>query len=104
MSLERSIYSGHLLSMESVEHKKERLEPLFLVLSARTPLTVVAHILPGRRVVVHPTLGAIGCVPDTREPTLCLSTAEPAAADVHRTATVAVDAAKPHGEGRGSNY
>jgi hypothetical protein len=56
---------------------------------ARTPLTIVAHILPGRRVVVRPTLGA------------CLSTAEPAAADVHRTA--AVDAAEPHGEGRGSN-
>src|SRR5258708_18110596 len=49
--------------MESVEHKKERLEPLFfMLLWARTPLTIVAHILPGRRVVVRPTLGAIGSI------------------------------------------
>ena len=69
---------------------------------ARTPLTIVAHILPGRRVVVRPTLGAIGGS-STRYhgADACLSTAEPAAADVHRTA--AVDAAEPHGEGRGSN-
>jgi hypothetical protein len=31
VSLELSIYSGRLSSMEGVEHKKERLEPLFLL-------------------------------------------------------------------------
>ena len=73
-----------------------------LRLSARTPLTIVAHILPGRRVVVRPTLAAIGGI-GTRYPgaDACLSTAEPAAADVHRTANV--DAVEPRGEGRGCN-
>jgi hypothetical protein len=66
---------------------------------ARMPLTVVAHILPGRRVVVRPTLGAIGSISARYHGADdCLITAEPAAADVHRTAT-----AEPRGEGRGCN-
>src|ERR1700693_6066135 len=61
------------------------------------PLTVVAQILPGRRVVVRPTLGAIGSISARYHGADdCLITAEPAAADVHRTAT-----AEPDGEGRG---
>jgi hypothetical protein len=72
-----------------------------VLLWARTPLTIVAHILPGRPVVVRPTLGAIGSISAARYQgaDTCLSTAEPAAADVHRT--VIADAAEPHGEGRG---
>src|SRR5216683_1908004 len=64
--------------MESVEHKKERLEPLFfMLLWARTPLTIVAHRFPGRRVVVRPTLGAIGSISAARYHggDACLSTA-----------------------------
>jgi hypothetical protein len=89
-------YSGRLSSMESVEHKKERLEPLLLVSYARTPLPIVAHILSGRPVVVRPTLGAMGSSVARYD---CLSTAEPA--DVHRIATA--DAVELRGEGRGSN-
>src|ERR1700737_2855998 len=96
--MELSISSGRLSSMESVEHKKKSgFSRSFFSLWARAPLTIVAHILPGRRVVVRPTPGAIGSISaryhgaDAR-----LSTAEPAAADVHRTA-----AAEPHGHGRG---
>src|SRR5882757_2149462 len=82
-------------------HKKERLEPLFLVLYARTPLTIVAHILPGRPVIIRPTLGAMGSGGLARyeRAGACLSTAEPT--DVHQTATT--DAVKFHGEGRGGN-
>jgi hypothetical protein len=88
--------------MESVEHKKERLEPHFLVLYARTPLPIVAHILPGRPVVVRPTLGARGRSGLARyeRADACLSTAEPA--DVHQIATA--DAIEPRGEGLGGNY
>jgi hypothetical protein len=35
-------------------------------LLARTPLTIVAHRLPGRRVVIRPTLGAIGSISAAR--------------------------------------
>src|SRR5260370_24894533 len=79
--------------------KKSGFKPLLFALWARTPLTIVAHILAGRPVVVRPTLGAIGSISARYH--ACLITAEPAAADVHRTAIV--DAAKPHGEGRGCN-
>ena len=52
------------------------------------PLTIAAHILPGRRVVVRPTLGAIrGISARYHGADDCLITAESAAADVHRTAT-----------------
>ena len=87
--------------MESIEHKKERLEPLFLLSSARMPLTIVAHIRPGRRVVVRPTLAAIGSISGARThgADACLSTAEPAVADVHRAA----DIAEAYGECRGCN-
>jgi hypothetical protein len=93
--------SGRLSSMESVEHKKERLEPLLLVSYARTPLPIVAHILSGRPVVVRPTLGAMGSSGLARyeRADACSSTAEPA--DVHQIA--ATDAVKFHGEGRGGN-
>src|SRR5260370_17602283 len=37
--------------------KKSGLSRSCLVLQARTPLTIVAHILPGRRLVVRPTRG-----------------------------------------------
>jgi len=53
-------YSGRWSGMESVEQKKSRLSGSFSVLYARTPLPIVAHILPGRPVVVRPTLGAMG--------------------------------------------
>src|ERR1700730_2822523 len=68
---------------------------------ARTPLTIVAHILPGHRIVICPTLAAIGSISGARThgADACLSTAEPAITDVHRTA----DVAEPHGEGRGCN-
>jgi hypothetical protein len=80
--------------------KKSGVSRSFLVLLARTPLTIVAHILPGRRVVVRPTLGAMGSsVARYHGPDACLRTAEPAAADVHRTAA----ATGPRGEGRGCN-
>ena len=69
---------------------------LFLVLYARTPLTIVAHILPGRPVVIRPTLGAMGSSVARYD---CLSTAEPA--DVYRIATA--DAVELRGEGRGGN-
>jgi hypothetical protein len=87
--------------MESVEHKiehkiKSGLSRSFLLLVARTPLTIVAHILPGLGVVVRPTPGAIGSISAADA---CLRTAEPAAADVDRTVTA--DAAEPGGEGRG---
>jgi hypothetical protein len=87
--------------MESVEHKKERLEPLLLVLYAGTPLTIVAHVLSGRPVVVRPTLGAMGrsSVARYERADACLSFVEPA--DVHQFATV--DAVEFRGEGRGSN-
>jgi len=52
--------------METVEHKKERLEPLFFLLWARMPLTVVAEIRPGRRVVGLVALGAIGRISAAR--------------------------------------
>jgi hypothetical protein len=87
--------------MKSVEHKKEPLERLFLVLYAGTPLPVVAHILPGRPVVVRPTLGAMGSGGLARyvRAGACLSAAEPA--DVHQIA--AADAVELGGEGRGGN-
>jgi hypothetical protein len=78
----------------STSIKKSGLSRSSFALWARTPLTLVVDILPGRRVVVRPTLSAIGV-------DACLSTAEPADADVHRTA--AVNAAESHGEGRGCN-
>ena len=83
--------------------KKERLSRSFLLSSARMPLTIVAHILPGRRVVVRPTLAAMGSVSAARTHGVDarLSTAEPAAADVHCTALT--DAAAPRGEGRRCN-
>src|ERR1700731_74317 len=51
---------------------------------ARTPLTIVAHILPGRRIVICPTLAAIGSISDARThgAGVCLSAAEPAVAGV----------------------
>jgi hypothetical protein len=73
-----------------------------LRLWARTPLTIVVHILPGRRVVVGLTLAAIGSISARyHRAGACLSAVGPAAADMHRIATA--DAAEPHGEGRGSN-
>jgi hypothetical protein len=88
-------------SMESVGPKKERLEPRsFLVLYARTPLTIVAHVLSGRPVVVRPTLGAMGrsSVARCERADACLSFVEPA--NVNQIATV--DAVDFCGEGRGS--
>ena len=38
----------------------------FFALWARTPLTIIAHGLPGRRVVIRPTLGAIGSISAAR--------------------------------------
>src|SRR5260221_12648690 len=49
-------FSGLLVDASDGHGKRYQL------LSARMPLTVVAHILPGRRVVVRPTLGAIGSI------------------------------------------
>jgi hypothetical protein len=91
-----------LSNKESVEHKKSRLSGSFLVLYARTPLTIVAHVLSGRPVVVRPTLGAMGrsSVARYERADACLSTAEPA--DVHQIATA--DAIEPRGEGGGGNY
>jgi hypothetical protein len=60
-------------------------------LLARTPLTIVAHILPGLPVVVRPTLEAMGNIRAAR-----YHGAD--AADLHRTATT-----EPYGEGRGCN-
>src|SRR5216683_7233956 len=78
--------------------KKSGLSRSCLVLQARTPLTIVAHILPGRRLVVRPTLGAMQSSSAARyHGADCLSTAQPAAADAHRTAA----ATEPRGEGRG---
>jgi hypothetical protein len=86
--------------MEIVEQKKADQAALFLLLWARTPLTIVAHILPGRRVVVRPTLAAIGSGTNRcHGADTCLSTVKPAVADVHRTAI----AAEPRGEGRSCN-
>ncbi len=80
--------------------KKSGLSRSCLVLQARTPLTIVAHILPGRRLVVRPTLGAMQSSSAARHHGAdCLSTAQPAAADAHRTAA----ATEPRGEGRGCN-
>jgi hypothetical protein len=73
---------------------QERLKPL-LVLEARTPLSIIAHILPGRPVIVGPTLDAMSDIGAVRHHGADLTTAEPAAADVHNAAT------GPHGEGRG---
>src|ERR1700737_1438694 len=82
--------------------RKSGLSRSFFASWARTPLTIVAHILPGRRVVVRPTLGAIGSISARYHGAdACLNTAEPAAADVHRTAIA--DSAEPHGESRGCN-
>ncbi|HEY2754258.1 MAG TPA: hypothetical protein VGJ01_00775, partial [Pseudolabrys sp.] len=53
---------AELSSLESVEHKKELPEQLFLLLSTRTPLTFVVHILPGYRVVIRPALPAISSI------------------------------------------
>jgi hypothetical protein len=94
-------YSGRWSGMESVEHKKSRLSGSFSVLYARTPLPIVAHILPGRPVVVRPTLGAMGSSRLARYEgaDACLSSAEPA--DVHHLTTPG--AVKFHGEGRGGN-
>jgi hypothetical protein len=86
-------FSGLLVDASDGHGKRYQL------LSARMPLTIVAHVLPGRRVIVRPTLGAIGSISARYHGADdCSITAEPAAADVHRTAT-----AKPHGEGRGCN-
>jgi len=87
--------------MESVEQKKSGLSRSFLVLYARTPLTIVAHVLSGRPVVVRPTLGAMGrsSVARYERTDACLSFVEPAY--VHQIATV--DAVEFRGEGRGSN-
>jgi hypothetical protein len=52
-------------------------------INTRTPLAIVVHILPGRRIVVRPTLAEIGSVSAAR--THGASIAELAAADVHRT-------------------
>jgi hypothetical protein len=73
--------------------KERRRAALFLLLWARTPLTIVAHIFSGRRVVICPTLGAIGRI-GARYPVAdaCLNSADRAAAG---------DAAEPRGEGRG---
>jgi hypothetical protein len=81
--------------------KKSGLSHSFLVLYARTPLTIVAHILPGRPVVIRPTLGAMGSSGLARyeRAGACLPTAEPV--DVDQIATT--DAVKFHGEGRGGN-
>jgi hypothetical protein len=46
--------------------KKSGLSRSFLLSSARMPLTIVAHIFPGRRVVVRPTLAAIGSISGAR--------------------------------------
>jgi hypothetical protein len=81
-----SIYSGRLSSLESVEQKRAAWAALFLLSWARTPLTIVAHILPSLRVVIRPTLAAIGSISGahTHGADACLSTAEPAVDDVHR--------------------
>jgi hypothetical protein len=81
--------------------KKSGLSRSFLVLYARTPLTIVAHVLPGRPVVVRPTLGAMGSsgLAWYERAGARLNSAEPA--DVHQIATA--DAVKFHGEGRGGN-
>jgi hypothetical protein len=91
-----------LSSLESVEHKKELLEQLFLLLSTRTPLTFVVHILPGCRVVGRPALPAISSISaryhgaDSR-----LSNARVAAGEIQRIATA--DAAEPCSKGWGCN-
>jgi hypothetical protein len=81
--------------------KKSGLSRSFLVLYARTPLPIVAHIFSGRPVEVRPTLGAMGSsgLAWYERAGPCLSTAEPA--DVYQIATT--DAVKFHGEGRGGN-
>jgi len=79
---------------KSVEH---RLEQLFFALWARTPLAIIAHRLPGRRVVIRPTLRAIGSISAARYhgADAFLRTVE---TDVHRTTTADSD-----GEGWGCN-
>src|SRR3984885_3229001 len=66
--------------------KKSGSSRSFLVLYARTPLTIVAHVLSGRPVVVRPTLGAMGrsSVARYKRTDACLSFVEPA--DVHQIA------------------
>jgi hypothetical protein len=77
--------------------RKSSLSCSFLLSWARTPLTIVVHRLPGRRVVIRPTLDAIGSI-DARYhgADACSSIA-----DVHRAAPDA--AVAPHGQGRACN-
>jgi hypothetical protein len=79
--------------MEGVEH---RLEQVIFALWASTPLTTIVHSHTGRRIVIHPALGAGGIgAARYRGADAFLSTVE---ADVRRTA-----AADPGGEGWGCN-
>jgi hypothetical protein len=89
--------------MESVEQKESGLSRSSLILWACTPLPIVAHILPGRRVVVRPTLAAKGSIRIGRHSGAngSMSTAKPVVADAHCTGIANI--AESRGEGRGGN-
>jgi hypothetical protein len=88
---QRKSPSWHALSI-----KKAAEAALFSVLLAEMPLAIVAHIPTGRLVIVRPTLLAMGNsrIGWYHGADASLSTAESAAANLHRTAV------ELRGEGR----